>query len=380
MSMLLPPPLWLSERFGFYYSHSQPPSLPYIERREFGFGGWEKKIEFRHMAFRSGEELKLRLAKDRPLYVSASSAYYEFPSARPMARKNWLGADLVFDLDAKPHECAPFTCEKCIHHVRDNAIRLIEDFLIADFGLSRKEIMVSFSGSRGFHIRVFKKELESLGREERREILDYIEGVGIEFEGMFAKEPVLGRKNMHRIIGPTPSTWGYGGYFARRVVEIASSQDGAAKISSKLKKKEVAQKFIEGINAGRWSDVQIPNAMEVFKKLFEELKLSVSNRVEADANVTIDVTKILRMPDTIHGGSGLLAKTISAGIDLGSFEPMHSALAFSMDKVESIKAICNIPQISFGNQTFDAIQKDKVIALPQAYAIYLVCKKAAIPQ
>ena len=69
------------------------------ERREFGFGGWEKKIEFRHMAFRSAEDLRMALVRDRPLYVSASSAYYEYPDARPMPRKHWLGADLVFDLD-----------------------------------------------------------------------------------------------------------------------------------------------------------------------------------------------------------------------------------------------------------------------------------------
>jgi DNA primase small subunit len=123
--------------------------------------------------------------------------------------------------------------------------------------------------------------------------------------------------------------------------------------------------------------VPIPHAQEVFHTLLESLKLSVSNRVETDANVTLDPTKILRMPDTIHGGSGLLAKTIPA--DLGSFEPMHQALAFSMDKKETVQATRHIPALSLGNQTFDAIENGKAIELPAAYAIYLVCKKVAVP-
>ncbi len=383
--MSLPTQVWLAEKFGSYYRTAQP-NLPRIEKREFGFGGWERKIEFRHLAFPNAQALWARLAQDKPLYVSASNAYYEFPDARPMARKNWQGADLVFDLDAPGAKCAsggapcsPFTCEACLHHVRENAVRLVEDFLLSDFGLSRAEIRCGFSGSRGFHVRVFKKELEPLGREERREIVDYIEGAGLTLDRMLAPEPIAGHPNMHRLLGPTPSTGGYGGLFAKRVIEMASSPEQAITISPKLKKKENAERFIAGIKAGRWSDVPIPHAQEVFHHLLESLKLSVSNRVETDANVTLDPTKILRMPDTIHGGSGLLAKTIPAGTDLGSFEPMHSALAFSMDKKETVQTTRHIPPISLGNQTFDAIESGKAIELPQAYAIYLVCKKVAVP-
>ena len=380
------PHFWLAERFGAYYARAEPPSLPRIERREFGFGGWERKIEFRHLCFPTPLKLAETLAKDKPLYVSASSAYYEFPDARPMARKNWLGADLVFDLDAPSAKCAsggpvcaPFTCEACLHHVRENMIRLCEDFLLADFGLSRSELQFSFSGSRGFHVRAYKKELEPLGRDERREIVDYIEGSGLTVDQMLVQEPIAGHPNMYKLAGPTPSMGGYAGKFARRIIKWAEDPITAVSISPKLKKKENADRFIAGVKAGRWSDVPITHALDVFRQLFDSLKLQVSNQVETDVNVTFDTTKILRMPDTIHGGSGLLAKTIPVGVDLGSYEPMHSALVFSMDKTETIKTSQAIPSISLGNRTFDAIEKDNTVELPAAYAIYLVCKKAAVP-
>ncbi len=385
--MALSPHLWLCERFASYYRTCAPPAIPRIERREFGFGGWERKIEFRHMCFATSEDLRAQLVRDRPLFVSASSAYYEFPDARPMARKNWLGADLVFDLDAPSDKCAsgkntpcsPFTCDACLHLVRENMLRLVEDFLLPDFGLSRSELQISFSGSRGFHVRAYKKELEPLGRDERREIVDYIEGSGLTLDQMLIQEPVPEHPNMFRLRGPTPTSGGYGAKFARRLVSMASDPTLAPSISPKLKKKENAERFVSGIKAGRWSDVPIPKAQEVFQRLLEGMKLQLSNQVDTDVNVTFDLTKILRMPDTIHGGSGLLAKTIPLGIDLSSYEPMHSALAFRMDVQEKIRTTQAIPSISMGNQTFDALEKDKTLDLPQAYAVYLVCKKAAIP-
>jgi len=383
--MPISPHQWLCERFGQHYRSTPMPSImPRIERREFGFGGWEKKIEFRHMAFRSAEDLRMALARDKPLYVSASSAYYEFPDARPMPRKHWLGADLVFDLDAAAHDCAPFTCSECLNKIRSQMIHLVEDFLLDDFGLSRSELQISFSGSRGFHVRAYRKELEPLDRDGRREVVDYIEGGGLSFEAFFdsnfrVEQLELRRTLFERLSGPTPASAGYAGKFARKVVAMASEPTTAVQISPKLKNKERAQRFVEGVRAGDWSKVDLKGERAALASIFESLKVQSARDLETDANVTLDTSKILRMPDTIHGGSGLLAKTIPAGVDLGSYEPMHQALAFSMDKMETILTSRTIPSISLGGQTFDKMETGKKIELPAAYAIYLVCKKAAVP-
>ncbi len=373
--MVSSPPEWLSSKFGQYYSGARP-LIPHVERREFGFGGWEKKIEFRHIAFRNETELWARLRQDRPLYVSASAAYYEFPDGRPMSRKNWLGADLIFDLDADAHSCAPFTCPQCLDTIRAKTVKLIDDFLLPDFGLSRPELHVNFSGSRGYHVRVYKKEVEQLGREERREVVDYIEGAGLDYNQFLHWEPVSGT-HLKRLIGPTPRMGGYAGKFAREIIRLARDQALCARISPKLKKPAEAAKFIAGIESGNWSAVSIPKTEEKFKDIFGSLKIKVSDQL--DANVTADTSKILRLPDSIHGGSGLVAKTIPAGVDVGSYHPYQDALAFSMSKKDSVKLLRDIPSIEFGGMTHEPMVKDAAVELPESYAIFLVCKKAAVP-
>jgi DNA primase small subunit len=308
-----------------------------------------------------------------------------------MPKKHWRGADLVFDLDAPSSTCAlggapcaPFTCDACLNKVREQMVRLVEEFLLPDFGLTRSELQVSFSGSRGFHVRAYKKEMEPLGRDERREIVDYIEGGGLSFEAFFdsnfkVEQLPLRRTIFERLTGPTPSSSGYAGKFARRVVALAAEPASAVQISPKLKNKERAAKFVEGVKAGDWSKVDLQGERAALASIFESLKVQSARELETDANVTFDTAKILRMPDTIHGGSGLLAKTIPMGVDLGSYEPMQQALAFRMDRVEKVMTSRAIPSISLGGQTFDAMESGKSVELPQAYAVYLVCKKVAVP-
>ncbi|PIT84475.1 DNA primase catalytic subunit PriS [Candidatus Micrarchaeota archaeon CG10_big_fil_rev_8_21_14_0_10_45_29] len=366
---------WVQKKFGIYYNGAKP-TIPEIGMREFGFGGWEKKIEFRHMCFPTNEQLWMRLRKDAPLFVSCSAAYYEFPAARPMERKNWLGADLIFDLDAEADALAPFILPSSLEDVKRKTHTLIEEFLIPDFGYSKDEISINFSGSRGFHVHCYKKEAQMLGRAERREIVDYIEGAGLGFDD-FLHEEQMPATRFKRIAGPSPSSGGHKGRFAKHVINILKNPSAAPAIHPKFKKEENRIKMIKGIENGRWSDVQIPHALEFFKAVFSRSRIRLSNRVETDANVTIDTGKILRLPDSIHGGSGLLALTVSKGFD--SFEPLKDALAFSTTRIEAIDALIDVPSQEFAGQTFDAIKKGERAHVPECYAVYLVCKKAAVP-
>src|SRR3989454_8905843 len=68
-------------------------------QREFGY----QKINggmMRHIAIKDDKELHLLLMKEIPSDVYCSNAYYSFPNL-PMAEKDWKGADLIFDIDAK---------------------------------------------------------------------------------------------------------------------------------------------------------------------------------------------------------------------------------------------------------------------------------------
>jgi DNA primase small subunit len=116
-----------------------------IERREFGFGDFERKIAYRHMAFRDWKALKTYLTNDAPPFVSVSSAHYQHPDGRPMENKGRIGAELVFDLDANDLNlpCAKvhgssWVCDKCLDAVKAETHKLIEDFLMSDFGFSER--------------------------------------------------------------------------------------------------------------------------------------------------------------------------------------------------------------------------------------------------
>jgi DNA primase small subunit len=357
---------FLRRKFSEHYSKSTV-SVRGLEKREFGFGGWEKKIEFRHIDFKNENELRARLVSEAPLYISHSVAYYEFPGARPMTRKNWLGSDLIFDLDAEGHACGKFTCQKCLDNVKVDAIKLIEEFLLPDFGLSKSELSVNFSGSRGYHVHVVSGAMYDLDREARREIADYVTGTGLSFERLFWNE---GKK----FFGPTPAQGGFGGKFARAFVARLSDDTFAASIARKLKKAGEREKLIGAIGRGNWDNIGITNREKKLSGKFDEMKLTMAGRI--DANVTADTSKLIRMPDSIHGGSGFAAKRLSSPDAIADFEPMRSAPIFGSAPMK-IKTTEPVPALNIRDFSFGPIPQGEARELPEACAVYLLCKKAA---
>ncbi len=362
---------FVAQKFGEYYSRS-PISEGGIEKREFGFGSWEKKIEARHMKFLGPGDLNSSLAKQRPFYVSRSAAYYEFPDARPMPRKNWQGADLIFDLDAshKEHDpggkdCGKFTCEKCLSYIKAQTTKLIEEFLVPDFGFSRSELSVNFSGNRGYHVHVVNKDVLPLGREERREMVDYITGTGLQYERFFYKD---GKKN----VGPKPDDGGYHGKFSREIIRLLGDKEFAGHLNRKLRKEEMVGRFIEGIMEGNWDRVNIANREEKFKEIFRKLSVKFADTV--DVNVTCDVSKLIRLPNSLHGGTGFSAIGVR---DLEKFEPMEDAVVLGEREVK-VKITEHVPALVMKDRSYGPYSKDDEISVPEHFAVYLICKRAAV--
>ena len=165
------------------------------------------------------------LAETVPSDVYHSCAYYENPDF-DMDKKGWIGADLVFDIDADhipttcekihdefrcvkcgfrgrgitPEVCPAceatkfetkiWACELCIESARKEAAKLL-DMLENDFGFSQDELHVFFSGHRGYHVHVENEAVRSLDAMARKEIVDYVIGLGIK---LFEKEQRKQRK------------------------------------------------------------------------------------------------------------------------------------------------------------------------------------------
>lgn len=355
------------KRFSDYYSKAKF-NIPQIEKREFGFG-LEKKIDSRHLGFANEQEFRSFLVNNTPLYVSHSVAYYNFPHAKPMERKGWLGADLVFDLDFESEN--KYLSKDDFAKVRADALRLVEEFLISDFGVQKHALLINFSGNRGFHIHVREQRFSQLKGNERKEIIEYIKGIGLKYEYFVQEDANIKGK----LSGPVPSDSGYAGRFAKRVLELLASETDP--ISSTLKKEErldFSTKFQAGIKSGNWSLSQRTGAIE--KKLREILENELSlQTVNIDGGVTQDVSKLIRVPNSIHGSTGLSAKILSLK-ELASFEPMHHALVFSQRPIK-IVALENVPEIEIGNTTQEKISKGEEKEVPEYFAIYLKLKGSA---
>ena len=348
-------------KFTDYYRTAKI-SVPQISQREFGVGGFAKKIESRHIAFQSDEALKNYLINDTPLYISHSIAYYEFPSATPMEKKNWGGADLIFDLDV---HAGIFLTPEEMEKVKADAIALREDFLISDFGIPKRHIRTVFSGNRGFHLHINDPEYKGLGGDARREISDYVSATGLDYRSFFTEEGE-GRGTMLR--GPRESDWGYRGRFYRRVERMLKSEP--AKIHRRFRKEEEARNFLSGMREGIWSRTSVKDIVGRLGVVWEGLPIG---SIEVDTNVTIDTKRLIRVPGTLHGSTGLAALEVE---NVEKFDPYRDAAVLGERPVR-IEAKKPLPEQGFVGKTMEKMKKGEKREVPLSYGIYLFLKDAA---
>ena len=365
---------------GEYYSKAPDLSPRNIGQREFGFGDFERKITYRHLRFGDWKALKDYMVANAPPFVSISAGFYKDPAGRPMENKGLLGAELVFDLDAndlnlpcKMEHGPSWVCGKCLGAVKAETTRLVEEFLVPDFGFSQRDIRINFSGNRGYHIHVDNDTVFALGNDARKEISNYITARGMEMGAFF---PTLGMRGT-RLDGPKPTDQGWGGKLARGAINALNSGTGALmemgidkKTANLLSRKRA--EIILGISNGNWDKVSIPKKAEFWKKLLGSIAVSQSDSI--DQNVSTDTGHLIRLPDTIHGDTGLLAKSVGGVKDLEGFDPMRDAIAL---KGERIRVKVNKSHaLEIGGERFGPYS-ESVAELPAPAAIYLILKRVA---
>jgi len=335
----------LKRLFKDYYSRRKI-FIDSVEKREFGVSySIDKKIEERHISFRNLDELNTFLYQNTPYYISYSAAYYNHPSL-PMEKKEWLGAELIFDLDANDLnlECKNIhgsenICSICFEAIKEEALKLL-DFLIYDFGFKKDQISVNFSGNRGFHFHIKDEEVLKLSNYARREICDYLSANGLEFENFFYELPVSTNARQKILHGPKPSDYGWRGKLANLLLNSLDSIDKLVEIGIP---KQEAKKLFEkkemvklGIMQGNWDMIKLNNKKKIWKEFVEKQKIKLKETV--DTNVTIDTSRLIRLPDSIHGGSALIAKRV----DISKIQDFSLKDAVIYSK-ETIKINVDVP-------------------------------------
>jgi DNA primase small subunit len=353
----------LARLFASYYETADF-SIPALDQREFGIGNL-RKIEARHLSFANVQSFRGYLSANAPFFVSHSTSYYDFPAATPIQKKGWKGADLVFDLDI--HAEGKYGAYARLGQVKEDLLRLVNDFITGDFGC--RDVLVAFSGNRGYHVHVRDKEFLKLGGDERRELVDYVMGNGLDYRDFFSYS------DRKQLLGPRPDEGGYRGRFARSA--ISAVEQNPASISRVFASQEKRDFFLGGVKEGNWSRTSLKFGDLVGRLAPLAASLPVGS-VDTDAGVTQDLSKLIRVPNSIHGETGLVAKIIDAG-SIESFEPLRDAfIPGSMAKAPlKVKFTEDVPALELGGETAGPFKKGEEKELQLPVAVLFVAKESA---
>ncbi len=355
----------IREKIGEYYEEKTVKAPPEIQKREFGIGN-KDKINYRHLSFETEKEMNNYLVTEKPRFISYSAGYYEYPEKRPMKKKQYIKGDLAFDLD---HECPhdTLTCYQCLEEVKKETQKLIDNFLVKDFGYKEENIEINFSGNKGYHVKIQSEKAQQLTEDGRKEIVDYIMANDL-------MTPEFKKK------GPKPNEKGWRGKIAREILEFVEKGDkekmkelgiNQRKIKDLIERKE---QIIQGIKKGNYDT--LPGPETLWKKVLENRKIQLKTPI--DHPVTLDTSRLMRLPNTIHGGSSLLAKRITKK-ELEDFNPFKDAIVFGEESKE-IKITKETPKIHLKGETHGPYQAGEKIKTEEYLALFLTCKQHAQPK
>jgi len=397
------------QKFSEYYkdpSKTVPaPLLP--EQREFGYLMFKERFMVRHRRFSAIDNLRAVLADTVPSDVYHSCAYYENPDF-DMDKKGWIGSDLVFDIDAdhiptscdKIHdefrcvkcgftgrgitpevcpacestkfEAKTWPCDLCIQSSRDETAKLL-DILENDFGFSEKEFRVFFSGHRGYHVHVESEVIRSLDAMARKEIVDYVTGLGLAVLDREAKEEGRrGKKGASKKFVLHNFGWNKRLKVGmQKFLENATREDlkdVGLKNKALLDNKEAIIK--RAIKNGRWESINGVSD-QTWLKFAEYVRQNQSSKI--DTVVTTDIHRLIRMNGTLHGKTGLKKVEFPAR-ELQDFDPFTGAVAFKKGRVKVL--VSDAPEFRLGGETLGPYKK-QTVELPVAAAVMLICKRRA---
>ena len=391
----------------YYKSAFQESWMPSsFENREFGALLFKEKTMVRHRSFKRPDELRNFLCELIPSDVYYSSAYYENPGSAQMGDKSWLGADLVFDIDADhiptpcgkihdrwicvncgfsgkgvtPETCPScegqkidvktWICEECLETTKKETLKLLK-FLTEDFGFSAEEIKTFFSGHRGYHVHLESEAVRSLDALARKEIVDYVAGIGL-------NENLYGIKEAGKAFsGPNLNGAGWSGRIAEGAYEVLANSSPLELEGLGLKRRavEAVDKHKNAIirNRGATSPLNAVKGIGI-----ESWKRIVRRGIELqsakiDTVVTTDIHRLIRLSGTLHGKTGL-KKTEVSSKQLDDFDPLRKAVAFGKETAEVL--VHESPEFRIGDTVYAALREQKV-ELPVAAALFLLCKGAA---
>ena len=376
---------YLRGRFSDYYRRQAIDPPPDADQREWGYVPWTEgpgETYVRHNSMLDLGDVDDFLARERPKHVYFSAGRYEDPSASTMEEKGWRRSDLIFDLDADhlPSTNPDDSYAEMLAACKDALRRLLE-FLEDDFAF--EDLTVVFSGSRGYHVHVRDENIQHLERDARREIVDYVRGIGLEFEALIEEETVggtVGRESPanNRYL-PTEGGWGgrIHGELLTLMGEIRDMDEEAAVARLQEyegigeKKAKTAYKFTQN----RFVEIERGNlsAHNVFENLAQQFAPAVVAEANApiDEPVSTDTNRLIRLPGSLHGGSGLAVRPIPRD-ELEDFDPLVDAVPETFRSHDIAIELTDGETVELGGDSFTL--EEGVHTVPEHLGIFLMAR------
>jgi len=379
---------FIVSKFQEYYSQAQLTLPPEFTSREWGFiefGSADDVFMKRHRDFGSEGELYDYLRGMAPAHAYYSVAYYEYPGAPKMKEKNWLKADLIFDIDSDHLPGKINSYGDMLEKGKRETLKLL-DFLINDFGFDESAVHAVFSGGRGYHFHISDPSVLSLESPERREIVDYVSSKGLDLERIFTTREIAGdagteSAKMSMFVSEDDGGWGsrINRYLISYLSSLAKSEH-AMEILTGFKgigEKSAAsliETFKDDAKVAALKKGNMDSLRNVKRNVLETIvKYGISQMAACvDEPVTADIKRLIRLPGSLHGKSGMKVTALKMD-ELESFEPLNDAVVFG-DKSVKIKAIKPFAVQMKGK---DLMVEEGVQEVPEYAAVYLICRGVA---
>ncbi|SDX84082.1 DNA primase small subunit PriS [Halobellus clavatus] len=373
---------YLEGRFGDYYRRSDISLPPAADRREWGHIPWSagSTTMVRHQSLLDVGDLGDFLHRTAPRHVYFSSARFADPGASSMDEKGWQSADLVFDLDADhlpgvdPDETSYAEMLAACKEELLNLLSFVDD----DFGFT--DVSVVFSGGRGYHVHVRDPEVRGLDSEARREIVDYVRAIDLDRDGLI--ETVSNRGTTRRVLR---RRGGWGARVHTRLVDLAERLREMDEADALARLQE-----LDGIGAGRAETIlgQIQHNFEAIREGNVEaggpgtrilVDALASEAIEAetapiDEPVTTDTKRLIRLPGSLHGGSGLAVTPLDRS-EIESFRPLEDAVSDRFRGRDIAVTVTDPGPVDFDGDTFSIPEGEH--SVEECLGIFLMARGRA---
>jgi len=366
---------FVKQQFSEYYRRSRISVPPGLEQREWGFifldPDPQKTAMRRHLAFGTRGEVTEYLRTLVPAHAFYSAAYYAAPAASTMGEKGWTGADLIFDLDADHLMRGPY--DRMLARVKEETEKLLA-MLTDELGFHRRDLHLVFSGGRGYHIHVRDLAVRGWGSQERRELVDYVCGTGLDPRAVLGHAPTRapGWKGRYMRAVREYLMW-LGGPGREEAMAHLTAYEGVGKEGA-ARLMEDLDRVTSSLEAGDPGPLLQYRAFRTIAaadtgKLSELVRAGAAL---ADEPVTTDTKRLIRLPTSLHGGSGFRVTPLDLS-DLGGFDPLVDAVVFGDRKVRvDLSMKVTMPLLGSSH----ALEKGPA-TVPEALAVFLCCRGIA---